>query len=678
MKKTIIALMVGSFCLSAAANEQKLIKVDPAKKIANQYIVVFKQTPETLSMSPSQLALQTESLANSLSTTASANLLQVYSSPAMQGMALQANEENLAEILKNPEVDFVEEDQIISLGNTFDAQANQSNPVWGLDRIDQRDLPLNNAYQYNYDGTGVTAYVIDTGVRNSHSEFGGRSSSGYDFVDNDNNANDCNGHGTHVAGTIGGSTYGVAKNVKIVGVKVLGCNGSGTNSGVIQGINWVANQAQSDGGPSVANMSLGGGASSATDNAVQNAVSSGVTFVVAAGNDNSNACNYSPARAPSAVTVGSTTSSDYRSSFSNYGTCLDIYAPGSSVKSAWHTSNSATNTISGTSMASPHVAGVVALILDENPSYSPSQVVSSLSNNASNNKVIDAKTGSPNKLLYTEGGGIITPPDDVLSNGVPVNLSGGQGSEKFYTLQVPSGQSALSFETNGGTGDADLYVRYGSKPTLSSYDCRPYRNGNTESCDFTNPQAGTWHVMIRGYTSFSNTTLKGTYSQDPGNGNSITKTYSGATGSENHFNFAVPSSATSLEVVTSGGTGDADLYVRKGAQPTTGSYDCRPYRNGNNETCTFNSSVPGQWYVMLRGYTSYTNVKVTATWNTQVASTSVCLAAEPWQQFESYEPGDFVSLGRATYKATHWSTGANPSSAISWAAWEMVESCDKQ
>lgn len=248
-----------------------------------------------------------------------------------------------------------------------EAAGDQGGATWGLDRIDQRDLPLNSNYHYDYDGSGVTAFVIDTGVRNTHNEFGGRASSGYDFIDNDNDSSDCNGHGTHVAGTIGGSTYGVAKNVNIVGVRVLNCSGSGTNSGVISGINWVKNNAQ---GPSVANMSLGGGASQALDDAVNAAVAAGISFVVAAGNDNSNACNYSPARAANAVTVGSTTSTDSRSSFSNYGTCLDIYAPGSSITSAWYNSNSATNTISGTSMASPHVAGVAALYLAENPALS--------------------------------------------------------------------------------------------------------------------------------------------------------------------------------------------------------------------------------------------------------------------------------------------------------------------
>ncbi len=216
----------------------------------------------------------------------------------------------------------------------------------GLDRIDQRNLPLDNNYSANFDGTGVTAYVIDTGVNNAHVEFGGRSVSGYDFVDNDADASDCNGHGTHVAGTIGGSLYGVAKNVNLVGVRVLSCTGSGSTSGVIAGVDWVAANAS---GPSVANMSLGGGQSVALDSAVQSAVQSGVSFMLAAGNSNADACNYSPARVASGVTVGSTTSTDARSSFSNWGSCVDVFAPGSQIKSAWY--DGGYKTISGTSMA---------------------------------------------------------------------------------------------------------------------------------------------------------------------------------------------------------------------------------------------------------------------------------------------------------------------------------------
>ncbi|MDP4672862.1 MAG: S8 family peptidase, partial [Solirubrobacteraceae bacterium] len=271
---------------------------------------------------------------------------------------------------------------------------------WGLDRIDQRTLPLNSQISTSQNGFGVTAYIIDTGIRADHSQFGGRVAVGYDAIGDGQNTNDCNGHGTHVAGTVGGSSYGVAPQVSLVAIRVLDCGGSGSTSGVIAGINWAtANHAA--GVPAVANMSLGGGYSAALNTATQNAIADGITFAVAAGNENANACNSSPASTPNALTVGSTTSSDARSSFSNWGSCVDIFAPGSGITSAWSTSSTATNTISGTSMASPHVAGAAALLLSASPASTPAQVASAMGNAATTGVVNDAGTGSPNRLLYT-------------------------------------------------------------------------------------------------------------------------------------------------------------------------------------------------------------------------------------------------------------------------------------
>ena len=319
---------------------------------------------------------------------------------ALNGAVLEVNTRQLEKLLNDTSVSFCEQDAVVELS------ADQSNPPsWGLDRIDQRNLPLNNNYHYDFDGTGVHAYVIDTGTRATHNDFGGRASQDVDFTGSGNS--DCNGHGTHVSGTVGGSTYGVAKNVRIHGVKVLDCGGSGTTSGVVSGIDWVTNNRIN---PAVANMSLGGGASTALDNAVNNSVNSGVFYAVAAGNNNSNACNFSPARASQAYTVGSTTISDARSSFSNFGTCVNIFAPGSSITSTWNTSNSATNTISGTSMASPHVAGAAALVLDENPGLSVSQVKTTLTNRATSGVISSVGSGSPNLLLFTLGGGAPPPP----------------------------------------------------------------------------------------------------------------------------------------------------------------------------------------------------------------------------------------------------------------------------
>jgi serine protease len=608
------AVLIG---LSAGqTHAAELLSVDTNRAIEGKYIVVFK--------TPSVLNIQSSAAIADFANTQSASLSNLYNVDIAQefggvlnGVVVNASAQKIQQMLTNPNIEYIEQDQLMSVNPLAQTNANQPNAIWGLDRIDQQSLPLDSNYYYDFDGSGVTAYVIDTGVRISHNEFGNRASHGYDFIDNDADATDCNGHGTHVAGTIGGSAYGVAKNVNIVGVRVLGCNGSGSNSGVIAGINWVKNNAS---GPSVANMSLGGGASQATDDAVNNAVAAGVSFIVAAGNDNRNACNYSPARAANAITVGSTTSNDSRSSFSNYGNCLDIYAPGSSIKSAWYNSNTATNTISGTSMAAPHVAGAVALFLDETPSLSPSQIDTKLSQRSTKNTVSDAKSGSPNELLYTLDGGVIEPPiENELTNGQSVNVSGAQGSNTFYKLVVPAGTSALTFDMDGGSGDADMYVQFGQKPSVNSYNCRPYKNGNTESCSFTNPQAGDWWVMINGYSQYSGANLTGTFDGNASCGSKCLTNgvpINGLAGSRSQeliYTIDVPANAV-LNVSMSGGTGDADLYVRKGAQPTTNNFDCRPYLNGNNETCSLNSGQGSKYYITLRGYTAFSGASIVASY----------------------------------------------------------------
>jgi subtilisin family serine protease len=316
---------------------------------------------------------------------------------ALKGWVARLTTAQLALVTADPRVAFVERDL------EMHAFATQTGATWGLDRIDQRNLPLSGTFTYTNTGSGVKAYVIDTGIRFSHSQFGGRAISGYDSVDG-GSADDCNGHGTHVAGTIGGSTYGVAKSVTLVGVRVLNCSGSGTTSGVIAGVDWVTAD-HAAGQPAVANMSLGGGASSALDAAVNRSISDGVSYAVAAGNGNilgfaQNACNYSPARVSAAMTIGATDSSDRKASWSNYGSCVDWFAPGVSITSAWHTSNTATRTISGTSMATPHTAGVAALYLQSTPSASPSTVRTALYNNTTKGIVTSSNTTN-NHLLFT-------------------------------------------------------------------------------------------------------------------------------------------------------------------------------------------------------------------------------------------------------------------------------------
>ncbi|MGW9074828.1 S8 family peptidase [Streptomyces yangpuensis] len=357
---------------------------------------------------------------------------RTYSS-ALNGYSVKVSEAQARKLAADPAVQSVVQDRV------FTVDATQPNPPsWGLDRIDQRALPLNQSYTYpDKAGEGVTAYIIDTGVRITHQDFGGRASYGFDAIDNDNTAQDGHGHGTHVAGTVAGGAYGVAKKAKIVGVRVLDNNGSGTTAQVVAGIDWVTRNAVK---PAVANMSLGGGADSALDTAVRNSIASGITYGVAAGNESTNASTKSPARVAEAITVGATTNTDAKASYSNYGSVLDLFAPGSSITSAWATGDSATNTISGTSMATPHVVGAAALHLSQNTSSTPAQVRDALVGAATPNVVTSPGTGSPNLLLNVGGGGTV-PPGKRFENTADYAISDNATVESPVTVSGVTGNA---------------------------------------------------------------------------------------------------------------------------------------------------------------------------------------------------------------------------------------------
>ncbi len=382
--RKVLVILAAVLLAAQAAWAGQFIRTT-GEKVDREYIVVFKQSySATL-------------FADHLSLAHGGNVDRVWRHALNGALFANLSERQAQAMARSPMVAWVEENGVA------EASATQTNPPWGLDRIDQRNLPLNAQYIYDYNGTNVHVYVLDSGIRSTHVEFGSRATKDFDSINDGQNGNDCNGHGTHVSGTIGGTTYGVAKNVRIHSIRVLNCSGTGSYAQIISGVDWVtANRIQ----PAVANMSLGGPGNTSLDTAVNNSVNAGVFYAVAAGNDNVDACTKSPARAAQAYTVGATDTNDARAQYtppqaSNWGTCLNIFGPGKGVLSASHLSNTGSTLKDGTSMASPHVAGVAALIRQQYPTWTVAQVKAEIDARATVGVVTNPGSGSPNRLLYS-------------------------------------------------------------------------------------------------------------------------------------------------------------------------------------------------------------------------------------------------------------------------------------
>ncbi len=670
------ALLSTNLVAGGTTNAIALANDGPA---TNQIIVKYKPQPSSslpsLSAAANVATIRTQAVSRAMgmgvslrrSTAAGAKVyrLPIWQRPADLQQALIA-------LNADPTVEYAELDQLLQpMATPNDSRYNEQ---WHyFESTGGMNLPT--AWDTTT-GAGTVVAVIDTGYR-PHPDLLANLLPGYDmisdtFVSVDGNgrdsdatdpgdassAGDCGAgqparssswHGTHVAGTVaavsnnGSGVAGVAYGAKVVPLRALGRCG-GYTSDIADSIIWAsggsvpgtpANANPAD----VINMSLGGGGacSTTTQNAINTARNNGATIVVAAGNSNTDASGFNPANCAGVISVAATNRDGGRAYYSNFGASVDVAAPGGDVRfgaagGVLSTLNSGSTGpasdnyefYQGTSMASPHVAGLAALMKAVDPSLTPTQVEDTIKSTARAFPATCSQcgTGIADAAAAIAAVGGVTPPpgDSELSNGVAESgLAGSTGSEIRYTLEVPAGASNLSFAISGGSGDADLYVRFGSEPTTNSYDCRPYIGGNNETCDISNVQAGTYYVMVRAYSSYSGVSLIGQF-DEPGSG--------GATGGEASANnlsasrrnwlrytVDIPEGMSTLTVTISGGSGDADLYLRYGSQPSTRNYNCRPYQNGNNETCVINNPQAGTWHIGIRAYQTFSGVNLNAVWS---------------------------------------------------------------
>ena len=655
-----------------------------AAGIPDRYVVVFRSSEA-----------DPRGLARRLADQTGGDVQHVYEH-AIKGFSVRMPAQALNGIRNHPSVAYVAEDALAYLAPATMPAASltalsgtQDDATWGLDRIDQRALPLDGTFTYGPTGAGVTAYVIDSGILPTHQEFGGRARIGADFVGDGMDGIDCNGHGTHVAGTLGGATYGVARDVELVAVRVFACEGPAPYSVIIAAVDWVTADAD---GPAVVNMSLGGGYYEPMNDAVRASIEAGHVYALAAGNDGgADACTLSPAATAEAITVGSTTAADARSGFSNTGPCVDVFAPGSGITSAWSTGDTDLATISGTSMATPHVAGVAALYLESDPSATPEEVAAAIMGAGTRGRIADVGPGSPDLLLFSP---LTAPPSGPVIGLQPNNIrfnviledapgatgagadlaglvvrSGGRPSAKDFgagAAALASGESVSLLSTSRGArltnlGDRTMTWTATSDATWLTVDVASGTLEPGEAIDLVvsadtaglgeGSHQGAVTVEADGALNGPRTvavTLAILRVVDLESGVPITD-LAGAAGSERLFRIRAPEGTASLLVETFGGTGDLDIFLRYGdvPDPWHGLYDCGSWNWGNDEFCMLGGPPPGDWLILVLGWTDYSGATLVATTQEAAPIMDLWPLALRFQQFLDPATGEAVGEARA-------------------------------